>query len=102
MSNVFTPPAPGKVAVTAVGWILSHALMPLNKQLWTPSFAVYTAGLLRSIPRLDAVRGGQLTPIPGSASDTLPWERGCAFAPRCPAQQQDCLVPDLELTEEPR
>ena len=60
----------------------------------------YTGGLLRSIPRLDAVRGGQLTPIPGSASDTLPWERGCAFAPRCPARQADCLVPDLELTED--
>jgi peptide/nickel transport system ATP-binding protein len=58
----------------------------------------YTGGLLRSIPRLDAVRGGQLTPIPGSASDTLPWERGCAFAPRCPARQQDCLEPDLPLT----
>ena len=60
----------------------------------------YTAGLLRSIPRLDAVRGGQLTPIPGSASDVLPWDRGCAFAPRCPAREQDCLVPDLALVED--
>ena len=60
----------------------------------------YTGGLLRSIPRLDAVKGGQLTPIPGSASDALPWDRGCAFAPRCPARQQDCLVPDLALTED--
>ena len=60
----------------------------------------YTAGLLRSIPRLDAVRGGQLTPIPGSASDVLPWDRGCAFAPRCPAREPDCVVPDLELVED--
>jgi len=62
----------------------------------------YTGGLLRSIPRLDAVRGGQLTPIPGSASDLLPWSRGCAFAPRCPAQDADCLVPDLPLTPDDR
>jgi peptide/nickel transport system ATP-binding protein len=62
----------------------------------------YTGGLLASIPRLDAVRGGQLTPIPGSASDLLPWSRGCAFAPRCPAQDADCLVPDLQLVPDDR
>jgi peptide/nickel transport system ATP-binding protein len=62
----------------------------------------YTGGLLASIPRLDAVRGGQLTPIPGSASDLLPWSRGCAFAPRCPAQDADCLVPDLPLVPDDR
>ena len=62
----------------------------------------YTGGLLASIPRLDAVRGGQLTPIPGSASDLLAWQRGCAFAPRCPAQDEDCLVPDLPLLPDDR
>jgi peptide/nickel transport system ATP-binding protein len=62
----------------------------------------YTGGLLRSIPRLDAVRGGQLTPIPGSASDTLAWSRGCAFAPRCPARGEDCLVPDIPLALDDR
>ena len=71
-----------------------------RRELFASPRHQYTGGLLRSIPRLDAVRGGQLQPIPGSASDTLPWERGCAFAPRCPAQQSDCLVPDLELTED--
>jgi peptide/nickel transport system ATP-binding protein len=71
-----------------------------RRELFAAPRHQYTAGLLRSIPRLDAVKGGQLTPIPGSASDTLPWERGCAFGPRCPAQQQDCLVPDLELTQD--
>ncbi|HJY24210.1 MAG TPA: ABC transporter ATP-binding protein, partial [Actinomycetes bacterium] len=42
----------------------------------------YTGGLLASIPRLDAPRGQKLNPIPGSPNDTLPWPRGCAFAPR--------------------
>jgi len=62
----------------------------------------YTGGLLRSIPRLDEPRGGTLNPIPGSASDVIPWSRGCAFAPRCPARQDDCLVPDLQLVDDVR
>ena len=33
------------VVMTSIGYILTHALMPLNKQIWTPSYAVYTAGL---------------------------------------------------------
>jgi peptide/nickel transport system ATP-binding protein len=58
----------------------------------------YTGGLLASIPRLDSARGAPLTPIPGSPTDTLPWARGCAFAPRCPNAQDDCIrsAPVLE------
>ena len=33
------------VAVTCIGVLLSWWLMPINKQLWTPSFTVFTAGL---------------------------------------------------------
>ncbi len=43
----------------------------------------YTNGLLESIPRVDAPPGERLTPITGSVSDNIPWEGGCAFAPRC-------------------
>ena len=50
----------------------------------------YTAGLLHSIPRLDAPRGEKLTPIPGSVNDNLPWESACAFAPRCPHRLDEC------------
>jgi peptide/nickel transport system ATP-binding protein len=59
----------------------------------------YTGGLLASIPRLDSARGAPLTPIPGSPTDTLPWARGCAFAPRCPNAQDDCIssAPELEV-----
>ncbi len=52
----------------------------------------YTGGLLHSVPRLDSVRGAPLTPIRGSARDTIPWAQGCAFAPRCDNAQDDCLT----------
>jgi peptide/nickel transport system ATP-binding protein len=60
----------------------------------------YTHGLLSSIPRLDAGRGEKLVPIKGSVSDNIPWEVGCAFAPRCPNAIPACsevsprLLPD--------
>jgi peptide/nickel transport system ATP-binding protein len=50
----------------------------------------YTAGLLASIPRLDAPRGEPLTPVPGSVNDNLPWTSACAFAPRCPNATSLC------------
>jgi peptide/nickel transport system ATP-binding protein len=52
----------------------------------------YTAGLLASVPRLDAGRGTPLTPIRGSARDAIPWAEGCAFAPRCDHAEDDCLT----------
>ena len=52
----------------------------------------YTGGLLNSVPRLDSGRGTPLTPIRGSARDTIPWAQGCAFAPRCDVAEDDCLV----------
>ncbi len=61
----------------------------------------YTTGLLNSVPRLDQPRGVPLLPIPGSPSDTLPWTRGCAFAPRCTRQVPECLEgPPALLPEE--
>ena len=52
----------------------------------------YTGGLLASVPRLDGRRGAPLTPIRGSARDTIAWADGCAFAPRCDNAQDDCLT----------
>jgi peptide/nickel transport system ATP-binding protein len=60
----------------------------------------YTGGLLASIPRLDSPRGTRLTPIPGSPTQVLPWEQGCAFAPRCGHRQDDCQGGPPPLTEE--
>ncbi len=59
----------------------------------------YTVGLLRSIPRLDGVRGERLVAIPGSVRDVLPWSEGCAFAPRCDRASEQCLQGPPPLTE---
>ncbi len=62
----------------------------------------YTGGLLASIPRLTEERGRRLTPVPGSVADNIPWDSGCAFAPRCASEIGVCrertpeLVPDRE------
>ncbi len=53
-------------------------------QLFAEPRHPYTHGLLASIPRLDAGRGEKLIPIRGSVADNIPWDGGCAFAPRCP------------------
>ncbi|SNR98433.1 peptide/nickel transport system ATP-binding protein [Streptosporangium subroseum] len=57
----------------------------------------YTAGLLASVPRLDRPRGERLEPIQGSPRDTLPWSRGCAFAPRCRNRVDECARAAPEL-----
>jgi peptide/nickel transport system ATP-binding protein len=57
----------------------------------------YTAGLLASVPRLDQPRGTPLQPIKGSARDTIPWSRGCAFAPRCGNRIAQCTAETPEL-----
>ncbi|TQS43760.1 ABC transporter ATP-binding protein [Cryptosporangium phraense] len=64
----------------------------------------YTAGLLGSVPRLDAPRGQALTPIRGSVADAIPWESGCAFAPRCDNKIDRCTAesPQLEPDAEDR
>ncbi|MDX6320639.1 MAG: peptide/nickel transport system ATP-binding protein [Propionibacteriaceae bacterium] len=59
----------------------------------------YTEGLLNSIPRLDAPRGEPLQPIPGTPRDTIAWSKACAFAPRCPHADDECVVGDLALVQ---
>jgi len=57
----------------------------------------YTIGLLRSIPRLDAVSGERLTSIAGAPASPVNLPNGCAFAPRCPAASNVCgeKIPEL-------
>ncbi|HXF65232.1 MAG TPA: ABC transporter ATP-binding protein [Burkholderiales bacterium] len=52
----------------------------------------YTAGLLRSVPRLDQPRGRKLETIEGLPPNLLDPPPGCRFAPRCPAQRPECLA----------
>ncbi len=50
----------------------------------------YTAGLLSSVPRLDAARTAQLAPIRGQPPDLIDLPEGCPFAPRCDYAQEMC------------
>jgi peptide/nickel transport system ATP-binding protein len=62
----------------------------------------YTGGLLESIPRLNQPRGGRLNPVPGSVADNIPWEGGCAFAPRCSSEVDACRQSAPELEQDSR
>ena len=64
----------------------------------------YTAGLLRSVPRLDRPRGLKLETIDGSPPDLLALPPGCRFAPRCAARQSVCesALPDMAEVGEGR
>ena len=54
----------------------------------------YTIGLLASRPKLDgSVAGGELPTLPGQPPDPRRLGQGCAFAPRCPAADEDCMRP---------
>jgi peptide/nickel transport system ATP-binding protein len=50
----------------------------------------YTAGLLRSVPRLDRARGAKLETIEGLPPSLLDPPAGCRFAPRCAARIDAC------------
>jgi oligopeptide/dipeptide ABC transporter ATP-binding protein len=56
----------------------------------------YTAGLLRSLPRLDLPLPKRLPSIAGQPPDLANLPPGCAFAPRCPLVHERCVaVPPL-------
>jgi peptide/nickel transport system ATP-binding protein len=61
----------------------------------------YTAGLLRSVPRLDQPRGLKLETIDGLPPNLLDPPPGCRFAPRCRARQEACVqaLPELVAVE---
>jgi peptide/nickel transport system ATP-binding protein len=62
----------------------------------------YTAGLLGSVPRLDAAQGARLVPIPGAPPAMAALPPGCPFEPRCPYAFDRCRteMPPLDPTGE--
>jgi oligopeptide/dipeptide ABC transporter ATP-binding protein len=85
-----------RVAVMYAGRIVEEAdVIPLFERPRHP----YTAGLLRSRPRLD-VAGGKLVPIEGSVPDALHQPSGCAFHPRCPLAEERCKREEPPLTHD--
>ncbi|WP_123028493.1 dipeptide ABC transporter ATP-binding protein [Mycolicibacterium stellerae] len=73
------------VEVASVGALYRDRRMP------------YTAGLLGSVPRLDAAQGARLVPIPGAPPSLAALPPGCPFAPRCPLAIDDCRTAEPEL-----
>jgi oligopeptide/dipeptide ABC transporter ATP-binding protein len=73
------------VEVASVGTLYRDRRMP------------YTAGLLGSVPRLDAPQGARLVPIPGAPPSLSALPPGCTFAPRCPLAIDDCRTAEPEL-----
>ena len=59
----------------------------------------YTWALLRSIPRVDALRHERLRSIEGIAPDLLRPPMGCRFHPRCPFRIEKCYSDEPTLKE---
>jgi peptide/nickel transport system ATP-binding protein len=59
----------------------------------------YTAGLLGSVPRLDAPQGTRLVPIPGAPPSLAALPPGCPFAPRCPLVIDECRTAEPTLID---
>ena len=80
-------PMADRVAVMYAGRIVEQAPA---KDLYAAPFHPYTAGLLRSLPRLDLPLPARLPSIPGQPPDLAELQTGCAFAPRCPLVYERC------------
>ena len=59
----------------------------------------YTWSLLKSIPRVDALRHERLRSIEGIAPDLLRPPSGCRFHPRCPFRIEKCFKDEPHLEE---
>lgn len=74
------------VAVMYAGEIIERSSV---RQLFTIPRHPYTWGLLRSVPRANAV-SQRLEQIPGGPPSMLAPPPGCRFAPRCPHRMRVC------------
>jgi peptide/nickel transport system ATP-binding protein len=69
------------------------------REIFSRPLHPYTAGLLRSVPRLDQPRGRKLETIEGMPPNLLDPPLGCRFAPRCPARLDACVAAPPPLDE---
>ncbi|WP_207538301.1 ABC transporter ATP-binding protein [Sabulicella rubraurantiaca] len=77
------------------------------RPLFSRPLMPYTAGLLRSVPRMELAgrRAGPLPAIPGNVPDPRHMPPGCVFHPRCAHHQPgrcDAAAPVLEAADEAR
>ncbi|MDE2251898.1 MAG: ABC transporter ATP-binding protein [Gammaproteobacteria bacterium] len=80
----------GRVAVMYAGRLVELAGA---QQLYGMPRHPYTAGLLRSLPRLDRPLPTRLPAIGGQPPDLADLPAGCAFSPRCPLAFGACAAP---------
>jgi oligopeptide/dipeptide ABC transporter ATP-binding protein len=85
-----------RVLVMYAGQIVEQG--PVDQIFENPQHP-YTWSLLKSIPRVDAIRHDRLKSIEGIAPDLLRPPAGCRFHPRCPFRIDKCLDQEPELEE---
>ena len=86
-----------KIMVMYAGRVMERADAPA---LFKSPSHPYTIGLLRSVPRLDGVHGGdRLVPIPGLPPNTSKPLPGCPFVARCPFAQERCSEAFTEMID---
>ncbi len=86
----------GRILVMYAGRVVEAA--PTGELFANPRHP-YTAGLLSSVPRLDAARAARLAPIRGQPPDLIDLPEGCPFAPRCDYAQETCRLKTPSLLE---
>ncbi|GAA3410475.1 ABC transporter ATP-binding protein [Streptosporangium vulgare] len=84
-----------KIAVMYGGRIVENALV---HDIYRRPAHPYAKGLLDSIPRVDQ-KGQELYAIKGMPPNLLDMPSGCAFHPRCPYRQDNCVVDAPPLYE---
>ncbi|MBX6351363.1 MAG: ABC transporter ATP-binding protein, partial [Clostridia bacterium] len=84
-----------RVVVMYAGEVVEEA--PVGEIFADPKHP-YTAGLLRSIPRLDTPRKAALPSIEGVVPSPQNRPAGCHFAPRCPHVMDVCRRQHPQLT----
>ncbi|HEY1456430.1 MAG TPA: ABC transporter ATP-binding protein [Candidatus Dormibacteraeota bacterium] len=85
-----------RVIVMYAGQIVEQG--PVDEIFEAPQHP-YTWSLLRSIPRVDAVRHERLRSIEGIAPDLSRLPKGCRFHPRCPFRVEKCFHDEPPLVE---
>ena len=83
-----------RVIVMYAGQIVEEG--PVEQIFESPQHP-YTWSLLRSIPRIDAVRHERLRAVEGLPPDLIALPSGCTFHPRCPFRVERCFVDEPRL-----